>query len=309
MSRKTRVKSNSQLLEKASFDYSDLASGGKLTPQDADQFITYMFDEADPFFKSIQTLRMTSETRNIDIFSIATRQTRKKQAGTAPADLAGPTLDRNILQSVKCVFPFEVEDEFIEENIEREGFWDTLMKEVAIAVSNDMLDLGFNGDTTSGDPFININDGWIKIGIALANAYDATGALTEKAILKGMLQTLPRQFKANKGLLRYFVSPEFEENYRAALAGRATGLGDAYLDQDKRARYMGIVLEPVGPMPYANAFLGVAKNFVTGVQIDIKVETDRDILRGVDQVVVTYKNDFQFAVNEGIVTAHSIPSF
>lgn len=291
-----------------SIDFSDLTAGGKLSAEDADQFITYIIDEGPAFFGTIQTIRMTRDTRHIDVLSIPQRQMRKKDPGIDPQNLANIALSRNTLSAVKVMFQTEIEEEVYEENIEKEGFDDTLMKQIAIAVSNDALDLGINGDEASGDPFININDGWMGLAKAKTTAIDATSVSKYKDLWLTMILALPRWFKTNKSALRIYVSPNIEARFRAELDVRDTALGDAYLDKDRRAHFQGVLIEPLGVMVDSEALLTYPKNLVFGLEYAMSVERDKDIFRGVHQVAVTLKMDFEVEVDSALVIAENIPT-
>jgi len=297
-----------------SIDYTDIgltSPGGKLSAEDADAFITYIVSEGDPFFSSIQVIPMFSEKRHIDVFNIPGRQLRLKEPGVDPANPITATFSRNILVAIKTMLQIDIEEEVFEENIEKEGFESTLLRQFAITYSNDILDLGWNGDegvAPGGDhDFISINDGWITKANDTGNTLDASAYVSHMPIWKDMLIQMPRWFKANKDALRFYVSPNTEIRYRAELEGRETAMGDAYLDQNKRARYQGVLIEPIGVIPDEYALLINPTNMVFGIEYGMAIERFKQIKTGVHEIVMTTKNDFQFAINDGLVLAYDIP--
>lgn len=297
-----------------SIDYSDIGldtPGGKLSAEDADAFITYIVSEGDPFFRSIQVIPMFSETRNIDVFNIPGRQLRKKEPGIDPANPITAEFPRNILQAVKTMLQLDIQEEVFEENIEKEGFEGTLLRQFAIAYSNDILDLGWNGNEAEGpgvdQAFLSINDGWIVKANDTGNTLDASAYTSHMPIWMDMLIQMPRWFKANKDILRIFVSPNTEIRYRAELEQRETAMGDAYLDVNRRARYQGVLIEPLGVIPDEFALLINPQNIVFGLEYSIAFERDKNIKTGVHEIVMTSKCDFQYAINNGLVLAYNIP--
>lgn len=295
-----------------SIDYSNLGldSGGKLSAEDADAFLTYVVSEGDPFMRTIQVIPMFSENRNIDVFNVPGRQLRKKEPGVAPLDNAVVAFSRNKLLAIKTTLQIDIEEEVYEENIEKEGFDNTLLMQLAVAYSNDTFDLAWNGDEAdvgADQAFLSINDGWLALGKANGGVYDAVGQTSHLKIWKAMLIQMPRWFKANKTAINFYVSPNTELRYRAELEGRSTSLGDQYLDKDMNARYQGVKVVPLGVLPDDHAMLCNPQNLVIGIEYGMRVERDKVIKRGVHEVVMTTKNDFQFAINEGIILAENIP--
>lgn len=294
-----------------SIDYDDLAAGGKLSAEDADAFITYVVTEGDAFFKTIQVIPMMSETRNIDVFNIPRRQLRKKEPGVDPTNPITATFQRNILQAIKTMLQLDIQEEVFEENIEKEGFESTLLQQFAVTYSNDILDLGWNGDeASSGGPdedFLNINDGWITKAIDTGNTLDCSGYISHMPLWRDMILQMPNWFKANKDVLRIFTSPNTEARYRSEIEQRETAMGDAYLDQFKRARYQGVLIEPLGVIPDEVALLINPLNIVFGLEYAISFERFKQIKTGVHEIVMTSKCDFQYAINDALVLAQDIP--
>ncbi|MHA1480177.1 MAG: hypothetical protein ACTSQZ_01980 [Candidatus Thorarchaeota archaeon] len=301
--------SNAAILSmaKSAISTDDLAAGGLLSPEDATAFITTIIDQT-AILKAARFEPMVSNEKNIDIFDISRRQLRKKEEARAPQNRGKMATGRNILKSVKTMLPIEVSDETFENNIEGEGFEQNLLDKFGIAVGNDVADLSINGDEAStGDPdsdFLITNNGWLEIAKARAGTYDTTGGTDYEEYFKNMLKQMPNKFKANLNELRFFCSSNTEIEYRASLSERVTSLGDAYLDQDRRARFMGVLVEPIEYMPDDIFMLTTYLNLIYGVRFGVKIERDKDIFAGVRQYAITMEFDFELGIDEALIIGY-----
>lgn len=295
-------------IEKA-ITLSGMSGNGVLNAEDAKQFVTYLFDETSALLPGVTSMNMFSDKKFIDVFNIAARQTRRKLPGQDPLFRGSLAFTRNELEALKCMFPLEIEEEVFEENIEKESFEQgTLMQNVAVAVANDIMDLGINGDTTSGDDFLSINDGWVKLSYDNGNKIDTTGYSTWVSILKALHLAMPKWFKVDKSKLRFLVSPDNEIRIAAELATRLTALGDTHLQEDIPLRYAGIKIQPVGTFPDSYCLLVNPSNLVLGVEYGIRVETNKQIFTGIHEIAVTHKMDYQLVINDATSLAYSVPT-
>ncbi len=288
---------------------STLGTGGLLGAEDAKAFITSLIDQSQ-ILSMVRSETMRNDTKNIDVLSVAGRQLRKHNEGIDPGYRAKITTTRNVLTAIKCMLPIEITEDTLEENIEKEGFEKTLMDQFALAYGNDLADLSINGDTADTSPdadFLTINDGWIKLMKAVSNNVDNNSSTDYIANFQQALLAMPNRFKVNKANLRFLVSANDELGFRAQLTTRETSMGDAYLDKDMRARYMGILVEPLEYMPNSVHILTNPKNLVFGIEYGIKVASDKDIFADVRQHAITTKNDFNMEINEAAVISWDMP--
>lgn len=328
--------SNRQAIRRSGSMTSGQLSGlGMLNPEHAERFITFMTDDA-ALLPRVTVRRMKEQTMQLDYFNLENRKLRKATERTAPV-VSGNlgTFTRKELVAVEAILPADISFNFIEDNLEKDGGEDLVVREIARLVGNDTEDLGLHGDTSLAETitdvgvdglddttgltqadhdFLRINDGFFKKarGASDSAKYALNVAPTDKAdykdvIFPGMLGLLPEKYKRKVDDLAYFVSPTVEENYRASLQGRNTGLGDKALTQNFAEQFMGI---PVVKIPYLtdvrDMMLTNPKNLVYGIYRQIRV--GRFVNERARQVeyTVTLRTDYEI-VNDNlmVVTTHT----
>lgn len=304
---------NRRLLEragaKAAITTSDLTGGtksGRLNPEQADRFIDYVVDQSVLFKQGIRVRRMNADRADLDKLAIGTRVIRKATENVAPTDLVGITTSKRQLTVTEIILPVDVTFSFYEDNIERENFEDHLMRMMATTLSNDLEDLAINGDTDSGDAFVQIEDGWVDLlKTAADNVYDTNaGDDFRNTIFPGMLTAMPVKFKGNKSALRFYVSVTNEEKYRAQIAQRQTAGGDSVLLNGGSVTYDGI---PVVGVPYlgnADSMLTLPDNLVFGVRRDISLGIFRHERKRAFEYTWTLRVDFQIVEPDAAVIAY-----
>jgi hypothetical protein len=151
--------SNEELLRK--IDTNSLAGGGLLSSEQSKKFFQMTFD-ATEFSKLHRKEQRRAKTGEIDKISIGGRLLRKKVENVDDNYRAGITTGKVEYSTVPVRLPWELTEETLRENIEGESFEDTVMKMMTTQVGVDLEDLHFNGDTSSADDFLKINDGWVK---------------------------------------------------------------------------------------------------------------------------------------------------
>ena len=250
--------------------------GGRLNPEQADKFITYIVDETE-FLKDVKVERMRAPEKQLDFFQIASRIIRKATEAVSPSELAGITTSRKELRSVKIRLSADITTEFAEDNIEGESAKDRIARELAQQFSNDIADLMLNGDTeaTGADAnFLTIGDGIIKqakvstdtLKFDLKNKNDY-----KNVVFPGMLKLMPNKFKNNKRDLRFYCAPGVAEAYILSIADRITVLGDDTLKTGKLIDFLGIKIFPVTHMPENVIILTNKNNLVMGIQRQMKI--------------------------------------
>ena len=287
-------------------DTGTLTGAGLLNAEDALKFIQDLVDQSQ-FLSKIRSEKMTSESKNIDVMTVAARQLRKHSEGIDPGFRAAVSASRNVLTAVKCMLPVEITADVLELNIEGEGLEDTIRMMMTMAYGNDLADLAINGDEGSADPFLNINDGYVVLAKANGASYDTNASTDWVANFGGALDLMPNRFKANKSAIVFMVSPNDEQAYRDTLATRETAMGDAYLVSDKTTTYQGIAVEPNEYLPDGTFLLSRYDNLVFGIHFGIKIKSDEDIFADTNQFAITTRNDFNFAVNEAVVVGYDVP--
>ena len=252
---------------------------GRLNPQQAKKFISYMTENTE-LFKDTRLEQMSTPEKQLDFLLIGSRLIRKAGEGSNPTELAGANTRRKELRTVKVRLAADITTEFLEDNIENESAKDRIARELAQQFSNDLADLMLNGDTsvTTGTDanFISIGDGIIKQAKTSIDThkFDMTGKTDFKGdILPGMLDLMPNKFKRDRANMRFYCSSSVADAYIRSLADRVSELGDRILTTGTLVKFLGISLFPVEYMPDDVIILTHRLNLVTGVQRSMKVYT------------------------------------
>ena len=314
MSMEEIVYDNRTILEKADLALADLtAGGGLLQPAQAQKFIRILIQES-VVLKMSTVVPMRSPKQLIEKIRFGGRILR---AGTEATALAAGDRVKPDLGSVELdaqLFKAEVRlnNEVLEDSIERGALRQTIMQLMGESISRDMDEVIVQGDTASGDAFLAKLDGILKQ--ATSNVVDAAGATTNKTIFKDMLKAMPSEFLRNRKQLRYMTSVDSEIDYRDSLAERATVVGDKFLEQDAPVAYSGIPVVDVPLFPEnlgvgndsTNVLLTDPKNVNVGIWRNIRLETDKDISEGVLIIVATMRFDVKYAEETAAVKSINV---
>jgi len=289
---------------------SDIASAGKLTTEQAEKFISLVVEQTS-LKDIVKTYPMTTPTRDLDNFNLASRQMRKPVEDTEYTDSISATYGKRTLTPLEWIYPANLSYTYLEDNIERENFEDTLMQALAIAVANDIEDLDLNGDTTSGTTFLAQNDGWIKIAKAAGHVYDTNGVAAPEGgyyytdtVFKGMLAAMPNKWKADYSKLIFLMSPSNADDFEDEGSPRPTILGDKLLTTQYTQPYKGIQVKRVPTMPDGTHILVLKQNLACGIRREFSVETERKPRARRLEITVTGRQDAEIEIVDAIVVAY-----
>jgi hypothetical protein len=317
-------------VEKAAISTSDLeTNGGELNATQARQFLrdaitpTVILSRADIF---------DSESKKFEIpkFSFGSRIMRGGNAGkrdlegarVTTAKQAKPTTSLVTLSTELFKGEVPVPDEVFEDNIEGEGFADTLMEQIALAVGRDLEEIAIKADVDDADDDFGLFDGIVQTLInASAPTYDATSATSAKATLKAMLDQLPVRFRQLWNDLVFYVPVALADAYADEIGGRGTQAGDAATLNATNTdagtlKYRGI---PIVEVPLLSgtengydygtvAMLAHPKNVKVGFHRRVRMEKFRDPREGNTSFLPTVRYDVKWAQPEAAVYAHSLPA-
>jgi len=294
-----------EVLELLSKSVIATATGGQLTTEQAEKFIDTVVAQ-DQFLQRIQTVTMSSKTYQLNTVGVASRIMRKATEGTDPGFTQSVTITPKSLISQEVILPYDITFSFLEENIQKENAEDLINNVFAKAFKNDLLDLAFNGDEASSDPFLQINDGYLKIAGADASihSYTIPGTPSYKTVFKEMLALLPNKWKNNPSELCFLVSPDVEESYRSELSNRNTALGDSMVTDFRSAQYNGIDITTVPFLPggeSANILLTKYQNLAVGLGRDIRIGKQVQERKRIVEYTISAKIDFNYVVGDMIV--------
>ena len=272
------MSSNRQLMKDAitsSDTITGTGKGGRLNPEQAKKFISYMTDNT-AFLKDTRLEQMSAPEKQLDFLLIGSRLIRKATEATSPSELAGANITRKELRSVKVRLAADITTEFSEDNIEGQSGRDKIARDLAQQFGNDLADLMLNGDTAAtGDDvsFLTIGDGIIKQAKTSTNTHvvKLTNTDYKGSIFPEMLKLMPNKFKNDRQNMRFYCSGTVADAYILSVTNRETSLGDDTLTTGRFDKFLGIKVFPVEYMPDDVIILTHKDNLVAGVQRDMKV--------------------------------------
>ncbi len=277
------------LIQKAEITLTDITTnGGLLVPDQASRFIRTLIEQP-TILNQARVVTMNSPKMEVNKIKFASRilqpasQADQSATGTSPYDgryLPGnkwsePTTSKVTLDTVEVMAEVHLPYEVIEDNIEREGFTDTLLALIAQRASLDIEDMIINGDTGLNDgTVLDLLDGVIKQ--TTTNVVDFGGDAIDGFGLANVIKAMPQQFRKVPGL-KYYTTTNAEVDIRTAIASRNTGLGDAMLTGQAPVYIHGASLESVHKMPTGKGLYVDPKNIIVGFHRNMRMEMDRDI--------------------------------
>lgn len=257
----------------------DFADGGILSNEQAKKFFSYTVDES-VLKNNVRTEFMSSPIMELNKMNVGNRVARPKGEGVAPTSgFVGVETDQVLLSTRSIIVPWKVNYEVYEDNIEKEGFEDSLIRDISAQLANDLEELYIEGDTGSGDPYLALFDGWIKLMAVGGHDVSAAGTLSRTTFSK-VLKGLPTKYRRNRAKLRFFCHPDKEQDYRDELAQRNTSLGDTSLEGNANIKIFGIEVVPVPFCPAGYLILTHYQNLIVGIHSKIRLEKDKDIYAG-----------------------------
>lgn len=305
------INTNMELMQKADLALSDLSSGGLLTEGQAKKFFQQVIEEA-TFLKYARVVPMKSYTDNIDKINITGRVLKNVGAGTglAVADRTVPTLGQVQVVAKPYKAEIRLNDDILEDNIEQKRLSNTVQSRMSKAISRDLEELAFEGDTTSTNLFLKSQEGLLRL--VTSNTVDAGSDAITFTDFEDAMSAMPHKYKKDRAKMRWITGHKVEERFRADVGTRATALGD-------RALFEYIPLTPMGPMILPSAMfpedisstltacvLMDPKNFVVGMWRDVKMEMGRDVSAGETIFTYSLRAGFQLEEEDATVEIYNV---
>jgi len=305
---------NRSFIQKADLALSDLLTdGGALVAAQAKNFIRTLIDES-VIMPMSTVVPMRAPTQLLEKIRFGNRVLRAGTEGTAlsSGDRAKPDLEKVELNAQLFKAEVRLNNEVLEDSIERQQLRSTIMAILGEAIARDMDEVIINGDTSSGDPFLAKLDGIIKQ--AATNVVPTGVAPISKGVWKDMVKAMPTEFLRNKRRMRFLTSVDAEIDYRDSANARESTLGDRYLSEDVPMAYSGVPIMDVPLFPEGLgggtnetvALLTDPKNINVGILRRVTMETDKDISAGVLIIVATLRFDVKYAEERAVVKATEI---
>jgi hypothetical protein len=314
MSETAGITENRTLLEKADVALSDLlSSGGLMVAAQAAKFIRLLIDDS-VIMKMATVVPMRAPTQLIEKIRFGSRILRPgvEAQPLAAGDRVKPDLSKVELSAKLFKAEIRLDNEVLEDNIERDQLRNTVLQMLGERIALDMDEVILKGDTASVDLFLATLNGIIHE--ASYNLVDALDTKLNKAILRDCLKTMPTPFLRNPAAMKFLTSIDAEIDYRDSLADRVGALADVSLTQREAVPYSGVAVQPVPMMP-ENVGTGThctyvlfcdPKNINVGIWRQIRLETDKDISAGVLKIVATLRFDVKWAERTAVVKASNV---
>lgn len=241
------------------------AGNGLLSDEQSTEFLRRTYD-ATAFSQAQRNVTRRSAEGSINKMGIGGRILRKKNEGVDDATLIRPEFGEVDYAVKRYRADSEINEEVFEDNIEGEGLEDRWIGEVTDQIGRDLEDVHFNGDESSADPFLKLNEGWLEqlaAGGSGANRVDGStidaGDAT-KGQFFAALAAMPSKYLTSG--LRWIANPAFFLAYLEYLTDRATGSGDAALTAGAAMLPGGYGKIEVPSMPATRLLLANPKNFI-----------------------------------------------
>jgi len=293
---------NQEVIQKADIALSDLASAGKLNPEQTDRFIRTLIDQP-TLLASVRTVAMGAPQMKINKIGFGSRILKPAVSATAldPSDRSKPDLGQVQLETKEVIAEINIPYDVIEDNIERGnihtplqtgagGIHQTIVDLIAERAALDLEELGIQGDTTNvSDAYLALQDGFLKL--ATANVVNV-GGVFDKAAVKQALKTMPTRYLRNRSAMDHFISVDNETEARDAYGSRQTALGDQQVQGLLPIYIYGSKLVPTALMLGTSGLFTDPMNLIFGIQRNIMIEYTKDIRARVFIIVLTARIDF-----------------
>lgn len=308
------ITDNRSVLEKADLALADLTSGGGLLqPAQAAKFMRILIKQS-KMMGMATVVPMKAQKQLIEKIRFAGRVLRagNEAQALASGDRVKPNLGKVELDAQLFKAEVRLDNEVLEDSIERQELRQTIMQILGDAIARDMEEVMIQGDTASADLFLAKFNGVLKQ--ASSNVVDAGVVALNKQIFRDCLRAMPSEFLRNKADMRFLTSVDAEIDYRDALADRSTVLGDKFLEQEAAVAYSGVPVIDLQLMPEnlgagtncTNMLLTDPKNINVGIWRQIRIETDKLVSEGVLVIVATLRFDMKYAEETAVVKATNI---
>lgn len=295
---------NSELIQKADLALSDLATAGRLNPEQTDQFIRTLIDQP-TILANCRTVAMQSYEMKINKIGFGSRILQAPVVngdGTNGylANRSKPDLGQVQLSTQEVMAEVQIPYQVIEDNIERGnvnvplqtgagGLHQTIVDLIAERAALDLEELAIRGDTNSPDSYLALVNGFLKQ--STANVVNVGGAFDKNAV-KAALKTMPTRYLRNRAALQHFISVDNETEVRDQYGSRQTALGDQQVQGVLPVYMFGSKITPVALMPGDQGLYSDPMNFIFGIQRNIQIEYTKDIRARTFIIVLTCRVAF-----------------
>ncbi len=263
----------------------DLAgTAGIMNAEQSTKFFLLAFEQDD--FGPLHRVEMrVSRTGEIDRLFVASRQIRRRVEDVDDGYRAKTTLSAVPYALVGLRLPFDLTEETLKYNIEREGYEDTVVERMAARFGLDMQDLHWNGNPAApagpDQLFLNINNGWLNqistsaVGQVLDGSLTNAGDLAPEHFILAF-KLLPERHRSRSQSMRWMMTKGMFINYVNTLKDRATPAGDlALIGQGPAMSPLGIAIV-ISPYMGTNVVLGDPRNFISVMRDEVIIRSTKE---------------------------------
>lgn len=257
------MSTNQEFLRQAAITTDAIASAGKLSPEQAQKFVDYIFDQtALASLAGVRKVSFRNETWEVDKIAVNDRVAVPHTEAGDPLIRNGVTHSKISLTPKAIMVPFEIGDLYKQQNIEGDSVEDHVIRMMATQVANNLEQLYWYGDTVtpaisladwpSGgsaslyrkDTYYGLFDGLLKQAES-ANVFDAANGDFDHQVTGSMIRKMPTKFRKMRNDMRFMIPWDLDQVYRENLSTRATATGDAALAGNSEMVSYGVPLTPV----------------------------------------------------------------
>jgi hypothetical protein len=220
---------SNDLLEKVivSTEIGSPAGSGLLKPEQASQFIDYMWDTT-VLASQVRTVRMRSDTQDMDRIGVGQRLIRAAVEAVDTGENQGVYFSKISMTTKKIRLDWELSTETLEDNLEGEALEDHIARMMATQAGIDLEDLAINGDVDSTDKTLKIFDGWRKLALegtvdGAAHIVDNGGESLNGAAANAALRAMPRKFLQRRNQLKFFAGTGLVQDWMYSLTQTVEG--------------------------------------------------------------------------------------
>lgn len=303
---------NNEIIEKAAMTLSDLASGGMMNTTQFNTFYRNVIDSP-TIIKDARTVQMPIDSMKIEKIGFGQRILHAGVEGVALTEdkYAVPTTSTIQLNAKEVIAEVNITYDTLENNIEKDGLYNTIMQMIAGRFALDAEELVINGDTEHEDPYLALIDGMRKK--STSHIVDFKGNTVDKSLFKKLYGAVPTKYLRNPRDWKFYTSYANELEWKDTVVARQTALGDQTLQGGLPNAY-GVPVQGIAMLQEYNngtkdvndAFLVHPKNILWGLSRNVRVEVDKDIRARKFIIVLTAKMDVQFEEEDAVAKAINI---
>lgn len=297
------------------------ANGGLLEPEQANRFIDMVLEQPTLLPQS-RVVRMNAPRRKVNRIGFAERILRAaRQVGSAEdnggndryvrkADRAAPTTQQLELNTDELIAEVRLPYELFEDNIEGDNLEAHILRLIAERAALDLEEWALWGDTTSFDPYLALQDGWMKRIRTGGNLLDWNNQGVNPDLFAASLLAMPQKYLRNLPQMRAFITHANRIKYQQVVAQRQTGYGDTALQENIPIMAHGLRVEAANlltaGMEGEGGLVTFPQNLLFGIQRQITIESDKDIRAREYVIVLTTRVGTQVDEAEAAVALENI---